>query len=258
MTRLRDVLVSLGVVGAGCAHAVPAPPPGAVRVVFIGDSLVSRSDRDHSLLDLVRRALSRMNPAVAFDLVNEGVNGNCIGAIRDRLARDVLPLHPAAVVLYWDSDAADVEDAEASPSRSRALRVAYERDLSAVLATLHEATPHVIVSGPTLLGERPRGLNPKDHVLDAYARINRRVSHVHHATWLDTRHAAFRWLHLYAHDRARAVGQLTEDGEHLNAEGTQLVADQIALAIGRWLGARSDLSAPLREAPEAAERPRID
>ena len=40
-------------------------------------------------------------------------------------------------------------------------------------------------------------------------------------------------------DRDRESGQLTEDGEHLNAEGTKLVAAEMASAMGRWLSGRT-------------------
>lgn len=236
MTRCLWLVAGLSAAGAACAPAAGPALPGVERVVFVGDSLVNRSDQDHGLLGLVRRALERSHPGVALDLVNAGVNGDCIADIRARLAEDVLALRPAAVVLYWDSDAADVEDAEESPAGSRALRAAYERDLDAVLATLREATAHVVVSGPTLLGERPRGRNPKDHVLDAYAEVNRRLCHAHQAVWVDTRQAAFQWLRENARAEDRESGLLTEDGEHLSRAGTDLVADRVASALGRWLG----------------------
>ena len=258
MRRLRGLVVWLGVAGAACAHAVPAAPPGVERIVFVGDSLVSRSDRDHGLLDRTRQALARAHPAVALDLVDAGRSGDCIADIRARLADDVLALRPAVVVLYWDSDAVDVADEGEGPERARSLRAAYERDLEAVLATLREATSHVIVSGPTLLGERRHGRNPKDGVLDAYAEINHRLSRAHHATWVDTRRAAFDWLRTNAPDHDRESGQLTEDGEHLNGAGTGLVAAEMAAEISRWLVGRGQgpvtLVAP--PAPLAAPSPR--
>jgi lysophospholipase L1-like esterase len=191
----------------------------------------------------VRKALERSHPGVALDLVDAGVNGDCIADIRSRLADDVVALRPAVVVLYWDSDAADVEEASESPARAHALRAAYERDLASVLAILRDATPHVIVSGPTLLGERPHGRNPKDHVLDAYAEINHRLSNAHQAVWVDTRGAAFHWLHENPAGEDRERGRLTEDGEHLNAAGVELVAAEMASAIGRWLSGRPPATA---------------
>jgi lysophospholipase L1-like esterase len=256
-SSLRGLVACLGAAATACAHAAPAAPaaPGIERVVFVGDSLVNRSDRDHGLLDQVRRAIAGSHPGTALDLVNAGVNGDCIADIRARLTEDVLALRPAAVVLYWDSDAADVEDAGASPAGARALRAVYEQNLSAVLAALGGTAPHVIVAGPTLLGERPHGLNPKDAVLDAYAEINRRLSHEYHATWIDTRRAAFHWLRANPPERPRDSGQLTEDGEHLNAEGTRLVAAEMAAAVGRWLSGRAEVPFSLAQPPPPLEPP---
>ena len=239
MRRCLWFIAGLGAAGAACAPAAVPALPGVERVVFVGDSLVNRSDEDHGLLGLVRGALGRSHPGVALDLVNAGNNGDCIADIRARLGAEVLALRPAAVVLYWDSDAADVETEGESPERSRALREAYERNLAAVLADLRAVTPHVLVAGPTLLGERPRGENPKDHVLDAYERINQRLCHAHHVTWIDTRRAAFAWLGEHAKRPYRDSGCLTEDGEHLNAAGTALVASEMVSALGRWLSGRA-------------------
>jgi lysophospholipase L1-like esterase len=234
--------------GLGCAACAPlrAPAaPGVERIVFVGDSLVNRSDAEHHLLEHVRERLARAHPGRAFELVNKGVNGDCIAEIRARLVADVGALEPSVVVLYWDSDAADVETANEPPQRAARLRSAYERDLTAVLHGLRGLTSRVIVSGPTLQGELPHGSNPKDGVLDAYAEINRRLCHRHHATWVDTRQAAFRWLRQNA-ATPREAGRLTEDGEHLSAAGAALVAERLAAAISHHLG---------RPVPEGGEAP---
>ncbi len=230
-------LTLLAALLATCA-GVPGPvPPGVERIVFVGDSLVNVSEREHGLLSLVRERLQRRHPGAALDLVNAGVNGNCIADIRERLEKDVLALAPAAVVLYWDSDAADVEPADATPEQAAALRAAYERDLEAVLGALRGAAVHVVLAGPTLMGERPRGTNEKDAVLDAYEAINRRLAGEQHVRYVDTRRPAFRWL---SHRRPGAAdrGELTVDGEHLNEAGTRLVARQVAAALDPWLARR--------------------
>jgi len=250
---LRRLAAWIGAASAGAAcaaHAVAPAPPGVERVVFVGDSLVSRSDKDHGLLRLVRGSLERSHPGAALELVNAGNNGDCIADILSRLSGDVLALRPSAVVLYWDSDAADVEGAGESPERSRALRGAYRRNLAAVLTELREVTPNIVVAGPTLLGERPHGRNPKDHVLDAYERINRRVCRAHRVTWVDTRRAAFAWLSEHAASPERGSGSLTEDGEHLNAAGTELVAGEFASALGRWLSGEAPAPTEIEEATE--------
>jgi len=235
MAARRRLLAWLGAGCAACAPLHGPAPPGVERIVFLGDSLVNRSEQDHHLLERVAELVRGARPGVALDLVNAGVNGDCIADIRARV-KDVLPLAPSVVVLYWDSDAADVEGASDPPARVGLLRAAYERDLGLVLDALRAITPRVVVSGPTLMGERPRGRNAKDHVLDAYAEINRRLCRSHHATWVDTRQAAFRWLRRNAGAGRRDAGLLTEDGEHLSAAGVSLVADHLASALARHLG----------------------
>ncbi len=228
-------LAWLAALWGACATASAATTGPSTRIVFVGDSLVRRSAEEHGLLNLVKQALERSHPDQAFELVAAGVNGNCIADIRSRLDRDVVARRPDAVVLYWDSDAADVEGPGDPPSRSAALRSAYEANLDAVLTALTKVTPRVVVSGPTLLGERPHGHNPKDLVLDAYARINRWLSHRHRVSWVDTRRAAFHWLRRHVGADRHDSGQLTEDGEHLSAAGVGLVAERLAVALGRSL-----------------------
>ncbi len=251
MAAGRRLLAWLGAGCAACAPLAGPAPPGVERIVFLGDSLVNRSEQDHHLLALVAERLRSARPGLALDLVNAGVNGDCIAQIRARVGH-LVPLAPSVVVLYWDSDAADVEGATDPPTRVTPLRAAYERDLGLVLDALQAITPRVVVSGPTLMGERPHGGNPKDRVLDAYAEINRRLCHSHRATWVDTRRAAFRWLRRNAEaDRARS-GLLTEDGEHLSAAGVSLVAGRLASALARHLGSPSP---EVPDAPESNPRP---
>jgi len=229
-------------------HPRPPAAAGVERVVFVGDSLVNRSSEDHGMLDRVRQDLESRRPGSSFEVINAGVNGDRIAEIRARLAADVLAAAPVAVVLYWDSDAADAEDGDEAPAARARLRAEYERQLDAVLGTLHAGVRHVVVAGPTLLGERPRGSNEKDDVLDAYAAINHRLARRHHAAWVDTRHAAFEWLVRHRHDGNAAL-RLTEDGEHLNDQGARLVADELAAALDRSLRRHGPPDTPGSEPP---------
>ena len=88
----------------------------------------------------------------------------------------------------------------------------------------------MIVTGPTLIGEKPRGQNPKDAQLDTYASLNRSVAMRFGARYLDTRR-------LFFERDSRGVGDqpLTEDGEHLSANGVRLVAREVLRALHHWL-----------------------
>lgn len=231
-------------------HQVPAAP-SVVRVVFVGDSLVHRSAEDHGMLDAVAKELARRHPALQFELVDAGVNGDTIADIQARLAEDVIALKPAAVVLYWDSDVSDVDESRLSEAAVSARRSDYQRTLADVLQRLVATGAHVIVSGPTLIGEAPRGQNPKDRMLDDYRRINRAVARSFNAAYVDTRRAFLTRLTRQPPGNGGAK-LLTEDGEHLNDAGAAEVQQQFVAALDSWLRVRG-AAAPT--APGGGTRP---
>jgi lysophospholipase L1-like esterase len=212
----------------------PAPAPGAIRIVFVGDSLVHRSADDHGLLTRIREILAQRHPNQTIEVVDAGVNGNRIADIRERLGQDVLDLHPDAVVLYWDSDVSDVDETTLTSNDRWTLRAAYEADLRTVCSRLLASGAYVAMSGPTLIGERPHRRNGKDAQLDAYRAINRRVASNLKVVYIDTRRAFFQ-------GRPRGTppdvsrGVLTEDGEHLNARGVGIVESLFVRALDGWL-----------------------
>lgn len=207
------------------------------RIVFFGDSLVHRSDGEHGLLERVRRGLEGREHGRRFELVEAGHNGDRIADLRKRLNDDVLARRPNAVVLYWDSDVSDVDETKLSPDQLAAVRAAYEGNLADVLQALAGAGAHVIVTGPTLIGEKQHGRNPKDAQLDAYAALNKRLATGSGAHYLDSRRAFFE------HESAAVGGPLTEDGEHLSAAGVDLLAHEVLRALHHWLH-HGDLGRP--------------
>ena len=222
-----------------------------VRIVFVGDSLVHKSAVDHGLLDQVSAQLASRHPAQRFEVLDAGVNGNTIADIQARLDDDVIALRPAAVVLYWDSDVSDVDESRMSAAEVAALRSAYRSILQDVLTRLVRSGAHVIVSGPTLIGEAPRGKNPKDGMLDDYRRINRAVARALNVAYVDTRRA-FLAQPLQQAASGQHTTPLTEDGEHLSDVGAAVARRQFVAAIDAWLRSRP---APAPRAPGGGPRP---
>ena len=234
------------------------PPPGVERVVFVGDSLVNRSEQDHGLLGLVRtspRALApRRRPRPRERRQQRRLHRR---HPRAGSPADVLALRPAAVVLYWDSDAADVEDADETPGALRA-RCAPPTSATSTRCSrpCARATPHVVVAGPTLLGERPRGRNPQGPRprrlrADQPARLPRPPRDV-------GRHAPRRVRVAAASTRRARTGTRAPSPRTASTStpaGTALVAAEMASALGhlaRRAGRRGRPSTPGRAAPEAA------
>lgn len=237
---------------SACTPLVAVPPPSdrpVERIVFLGDSLVRRSDSDHGLLALVQKHLGERHPDRTFQLIDAGVDGDKIADIRRRLGKDVLSHHPHAVFLYWDSDVSDVGESGLPPDEVRALRRAYEDDLAGVLATLLAAGAYVIMSGPTLIGERPQGRNEKDAQLDTYRDINRRVAARLDVRYLDLRRRFQSYADRHRPSEPGHVGALTEDGEHLSALGVSLLSHEVVHALEPWLRRhRPDRVSRVREA----------
>jgi lysophospholipase L1-like esterase len=208
----------------------------AERIVFFGDSLVHRSEKDHGLISALQARLVHRFPHRHLELLDKGKNGNRIADLRNRVEEDVIELRPALVVLLWDSDCSDVDENTRSAGEVTRLRAAYERDLTDVLRRLRQAGADVLVTGPALLGERPRGANAKDGELDAYAAINRRIALEQGAHYLDARASFLAWLHRHAEPGRGERLMLTEDGEHFNARGTALIARRLLTELERWVG----------------------
>jgi isoamyl acetate esterase len=240
--RNGSVALTLLLAGAACLpacagraapHVAPSLLP-VTRIVFVGDSLVHRSASDYGMLDAVRDRLARRFPSRAFEVLDAGVNGDRIADIRQRLEEDVVALRPDAVVLYWDSDVSDVDESDMAPDDVHHLRAAYERDVVAVLERLVASGAYVVMSGPTLLGERPHHGNEKDAQLDFYRDLNRRIAAEAEVRYIDTRRA-FQAGRPAGSPATADRGLLTEDGEHLNARGANLAGSMFEFALAAWL-----------------------
>lgn len=126
---------------------------------------------------------------------------------------------PDAVILYWDSDVnpgpRDGSSAMANSSISR-----YLMDLNWVIEKLQANCKVVILAGPTLTGELPRGQNPLDAQLDYYTNLNQQTAARYNITFINTRDWYFAnlpagWNHF--------SGWLTVDGEHPNRRGSTML-----------------------------------
>ena len=211
------------------------------------------------MLDHVSADLSRRHPGIQFEVVDAGVNGNTIADIQARLGDDVIALKPSAVVLYWDSDVSDVDESRLPPPEAAIRRAAYQRALHDVVKRLIDTGAHVVMSGPTLIGEAPRGRNPKDRMLDDYRRINRAVARSFNLAYVDTRRAFLTQLAQTTPTTQHAGAdpgrtRLTEDGEHLNEAGAEVARRLFVAALDGWLRARP---APAARAPGDASGPSL-
>ena len=151
------------------------------------------------------------------------------------------PIH--AVMLLWDSDVSDVDEASMSPQQINSLRDYYRSNITFVVESLRQQQPdlYISMSGPVLLGEgqghflspvSPEKFDQKQSQLDAYVRMN-----IEMATWLEIpylnlREAYYEVLPSY---RLAYDSCLTIDGEHPNSNGAYVTAKNLATILNGWL-----------------------
>jgi hypothetical protein len=206
------------------------------EVALFGDSLVENTDLVYHISSNIQATLSSAHPNLAISVYSSGHGGNTILDLRNRYKEDVVERHsqkwlisgftpPDVVIVYWDSDCSDDEE---TPQTINAIRGAYVDNLVYLLTHLQANIPQVIVAGPSLYGELPRGENSKDAMYDDYVAINRNVTSMLGIPYLNTRQAFFD--NLPSNWRSH-FGYLTLDGEHHNAAGAKIVQDMFLKAL---------------------------
>lgn len=148
-----------------------------------------------------------------------------------------------AIMLLWDSDVSDVDEASMSPQQIVSVRDYYRSNITFVIESLRQQQPDLYISmaGPVLLGERQsRYFSPisqdifdqKQFQLDAYVRINLEMATWMEIPYINLRKAYYEVLPFYrlAYDEC-----LTIDGEHPNSNGAYVTAKNLAIVLDGWL-----------------------
>jgi len=102
----------------------------------------------------------------------------------------------------------------------------YREGLHALVKKLQGTGAQVVVASPIVAGERRRGSNVLDPVVDNYARTAEEVAEEHGVPFLDLRSLFFDRL-LAENSTSKDYGVLTCDGIHLNAAGNALTAEAV-------------------------------
>jgi len=232
--------------GAWWRYTDPSSPvladadPSAKTVVLLGDSLVNRPFQRFDLGAMIRRRVGITDHPLV--LWNKGHDGSKIQSIYDRLASDLAP-NPSAVILFWDSDASDVDESVLSTEEVATLRSNYESTLRLVLnATLaYPGVEYMAVSGPGVYGSegrlgKPKRFYDKNDIFDEYREMNRLVASEFGVDYLDARTALVSSVPFYW---TFYKWWISIDGEHLNYRGSILWANMASDALSAWLDGSS-------------------
>ena len=229
------------------------------------------STKSICLNDVYRRKLTLRlqahHPNKVFIPVDGCHGGSNVSELSTRVYRDLLRIpNVDAIMLLWDSDASDLwryanPKPKAGPQKgfdpsvpllpppTQEMQDTYTANLVVVLTRLKQKTPNVIVGGPVLFGERPRGLNPLDPSYEAYLGINRRVCAQLNVTYIDFRSKFFSLLPPgwepppnYHISQGGTGGKLTLDGEHLKNVAREVIMGEFLSQLYQWWPGDDDVA----------------
>lgn len=203
------------------------------RVIQLyGDSLVDVPCEYHQTNSKLRDDFYYLKPSYITEVNYFGQGGARIKDLQNRLHRNLFQRFdyttpftwqyadpPDAVILYWDSDVNPGPKDGSSPLNNATV-AAYLQTLYNVLDQMTANCHVVILAGPTLTGELPRGQNALDPALDYYAQLNNETARMYNITYINTRDLYFANLPV---GWDQYSGYLTVDGEHPNGRGSALL-----------------------------------
>lgn len=203
------------------------------EIMLFGDSLIGVPDTEYHMGESLEKDIEKAHPDYDTVISISFGNGNTASDLYSRVDEDVLnrkstPNPPNAVIILFDSDAADVEEGDnADKVRSR-----YAEKLDALLSKVKDKVKYVALSGPILDGEEKEGNNEQDGKLDAYEDINKKIAKKHDVAYIDLR-AKFQ---AEENGYDNEAGHLTQDGEHPKRKGEEIIEEAFKDQILSWKG----------------------
>ena len=205
---------------------------GTREVFLFGDSLIGVPDTEYHMDEKIQKRLNRKYEHQEVTVNSWWANGAKVHELLKVVDKEVLDRRdlpaPDAVIVLFDSDAADVKEYTYDRSKIREL---YADNLRKLLTKLTAAVPYVALSGPILKGERPDGKNPDDSQLEAYMRINKVVAKEFDVDYIPMREDFFDSEPKHF-DKEK--GELTIDGEHPSLFGMDIIKENFLEQIYSW------------------------
>jgi len=195
-------------------------------IVFLGDSITQQGAGPTGFVTLFREAIEKTRPQSAIKVIGAGIGGHKVPDLEARLDKDVLAYKPAVVVIYIGiNDVWHSKNGKGTPPDK------YEAGLRSLIKRCNEAGARVILSTPSVIGEKHDGSNELDKLLGEYAALSRKVAADTATPLLDLNAAFLGYLKEY-NIANQPQGVLTTDGVHLNESGDRFVAVRMLEATG--------------------------
>ena len=196
------------------------------KIIFLGDSITQAGAGPGGYVTLIKETLAEKLKDQRIIVVGAGISGKKVPDLEKRLKKDVLSEKPSVVVIYIGiNDVWHTKNGKGTPKEE------YEAGLRKIIQQIQETGARVILSTPSVIGEKTGEQNPLDEMLGVYCDISRKVAKETKSQLLDLRKQFVE--HLKTHNKFDdEKGVLTTDGVHLNDKGNRFVADRMLEALG--------------------------
>lgn len=199
------------------------------RVIFFGDSITEAAVKPGGFIVKMDSMLVTQGKAADYELIGAGIGGNKVYDLYLRMEDDVMSKNPDIVVIYIGVN--DVWHKRTSGTGTDADK--FEKFYQAIINKLKAKNIHLILCTPATIGEKTDFSNPLDGDMNQYSKIIRDIAQKNNLPVVDLR-KIFLAYDLANNPDNKINGILTIDGVHLNANGNQLVADEIWKAMQRF------------------------
>lgn len=192
------------------------------RVIFFGDSITQAGVNPGGYIKRIDSMCKVAGKAENFEFIGAGIGGNKVYDLYLRMENDVLAKEPDVVIIYIGVN--DVWHKTSSGTGTDADK--FEKFYQAIIDKLKAKKIKVILCTPAAIGERTDFSNPQDGDMNGYSNVIRTIAKKNELILIDLR-KAFLDYNLKNNPDNKDRGILTTDRVHLNANGNQLVADEM-------------------------------
>jgi lysophospholipase L1-like esterase len=191
------------------------------KVIFFGDSVTQMGANPGGYIRLMEELLVKEGVADQYELVGAGIGGNKVTDLYLRMENDVLNKSPEIVVIYIGINDVWHKRTHGTGTDYPKFAQFYE----AIVKKLQTAGIKVVLSTPSVIGERYDQSNEQDGELNMYSNWIRNFAKNNGLPLVDLR-AAFTGYETANNPANEEKGILTLDRVHLNAKGNQFVAEE--------------------------------
>ncbi|GAB3163736.1 SGNH/GDSL hydrolase family protein [Telluribacter humicola] len=196
------------------------------RVVFFGDSITQAGVGPKGYISQMKEMLQARGLSDQYELIGAGIGGNKVYDLYLRMEEDVLAKNPDVVVVYVGIN--DVWHKRTHGTGTDPDK--YVKFYEAIIKKLQANNIRVILSTPSVIGEKSDYSNEQDGDLNRYAGFIRDLANKHNLTLVDLRKDFQDYLVKNNPDNKES-GILTTDRVHLTEAGNKFVAERMLNAL---------------------------